>query len=317
MLSPDEIDSVLKTLEQRLNENLTNDQLILNATTVGAADIVQLLGNIVATADPELTITDARITTGPDNRSVTVIGQCILPGNTQACAVQALFEAPDGQLTLKLDLAPGTGTFASSFPELAHSFFDNLILTAPHLVLSSCSYTYLSSDGALQVPIQRGLNFFAQVTIAGVLQSALSILWDSHDAVLLYGTIEVHDDQRDFHLKTQTLVETPTLSLTGMTALVLTDLSLEVESLFATDGQSRNNRAYIYATTDLGIRQRLAIQLPVEQSVWTISLAPDTQAPLTMANLLMMMGGQQVLTTTLPDGLLANLQNLSLSQFSI
>src|SRR2546421_93232 len=88
----DKIDPLLKALEQRLNAALVNQQVPLNAQTLDSQELTDLLALLIDADHPTLMVSRAQIFRGPNNSSINVTGQSVLPGNVQVTSVKAVFE---------------------------------------------------------------------------------------------------------------------------------------------------------------------------------------------------------------------------------
>src|SRR2546423_1849855 len=318
----DKIDPLLKALEQRLNAALVNQQVPLNAQTLDSQELTDLLALLVGADNPTLMVSRAQIFRGPNNSSINVTGQSVLPGNVQVTSVKAVFEVADNALTMKLPLALAAAwKFSDSFPELEYSFFDSLVIAAPYLALASLAYTYTSDDGSLQVPIQSGLNFFSRLSLtsnaADPLSPALQVLQSTPATTTLYGPITTAaDGQHDFQFVSKELGVTASLNLYSISALALSAVSVEIASLHGLQPQFRDNRARLSATTNLGATERVLIQLPIAPNGWLISMVADSAAPLTMPALLPVVGGQG-LTSLLPTSLQNAINRIAISELFI
>lgn len=316
LVSVEAIDPVLRALEARLMPSATGQPVILNETTIAAPAVVSLLGLLLDPTHPTLTVTSATLTRGPQNESIIVTGQAVLPGGVQT-SVHAVFEAPGHQLALRLELGLSDWRFSQSFAELSNTFFDELDLSDPSLVLTSLPGTYRSADERRQAEIAAGLNFIADVLVNGPLNRATAVLGAISGPVLLAGTISGPNGKRDVRLTTPTLTASPSLSIAGIPTLGLSQPAIGVESLVSTKDGMRRTRALLYATANFGAQLRIAIQLPTGIYGWMLSPASNDAAALTLADLLPAVNGQRLTASVLPTSLVSVLSAVRVSALSI
>ena len=223
----------------------------------------------------------------------------------------------DSTLTLNVKMTPpavSKWTFATSFYELEHTFFENLSYTSPIFILSTYDYY----DSGLNINVKTGASLHIQpIRFDGSLTPALSLINSALAQPLppLHGSLREDSNSRQLDLR-----------------MSFPDIRLEVAEIFPIVMShpmlvlsNRHSVVPEHTITTISVQSDvqvdrvtlpLAIQLPSPSSRWQLGLIPGQSIPLSsIPDFLGSITGADLLST-LPNRIIA-IQGFYINVFSV
>lgn len=283
------LDPKLQALQQRLQGAITNDQLTLDATTLGTdgAGIVALmqqwLGTSSLTVAGNVTVSasDALLLLTADSLSGTVLGVTETP-------VVAVFDAATEGLGIQLRFGCGSGwSLDDSFPNLGSTWIGSLAVLADGD--DDAAFVLASADGVLHGDeanrqVAMGLNLVAsQVTTAGPATALATLITGIGGSLPALGPASSDATGESIALRG----DLPAFSLSLPILPTLQFLSPYVQAVgsYATGAVQPTYVGYLEAGADVTVGSStytlpLAVQVPSNFIGWRLGLQPGRAIPI-------------------------------------
>lgn len=276
------LDPKLDALDNRLKAATTEDQLTLDATTLGSdgAAIVALMQEQLGA---DSLIVAGNVKTEPAGEELVLKAdalQSTVVGISQNPTV-AYFGVDGAEITIQLQVAGGTDwTLGTSFQTLADTWAGNIKFTTEEE--DSVLIVLASRDGKLRgdsegLDVTRGLNLKAPLdTKDGAAKQLTSIVTGAPDEIQAIGKCQDSDTM-------QSLAITGQLPSFSFHPPLLPNLNFDnphvtISSELGRDGPAQIYDAYVEAGADVGFNSNtlpMVIRVPTTAQSWQVGLNPE------------------------------------------